>query len=296
MGDAVNPIKVSIHQFCGFEINDFAVTVAKTALWIAESQMMRETEDIVHMQLDFLPLETNATIIECNALRIDWWRYVDRHSLSYIMGNPPFNGSSTRSSQQTEDMGVIAFSDQKKWGKIDYCGAWYYMATKFIAGNPNIRAAFVSTNSLCQGEQVEAMWKPLFDMGIHIDFAYRTFVWDSEATDKAHVHCVIIGFSMGSHDTIRKIYTNGNVLIAANINGYLIDAPNVFIPARSNPIDDKHLHIVQGCKPVDGGNFVIENYNEFVKNNPQIEKYIRPYIGSAEFIQNKKRWCLWLPQ
>lgn len=288
-------IKVKLSQFYGIEINDFAVSVAKTALWIAESQMIEATQEIVMQVLDFLPLTSNSNIVEGNALRMDWNDVLSADRCTYVIGNPPFIGSSLRTAQQTDDMDCIAFQGQRKWGKIDYCGAWYYMAARYMQDNPSIRAAFVSTNSLCQGEQVEPMWKHLFEMGVHIDFAYRTFVWNSEAIDQAHVHCVIIGFSFGQ-STSKIIFQDDEALTVININGYLSDAPDVFIPARSKAVDKLHKPVVQGNKPVDGGNLIIkvEDRASFLNRNPQLEEYIRPYIGAEEFLNGKERYCLWL--
>lgn len=288
-------IKVKLSQFYGIEINDFAVSVAKTALWIAESQMIEATQEIVMQVLDFLPLTSNSNIVEGNALRMDWNDVLSADRCTYVIGNPPFIGSSLRTAQQTDDMDCIAFQGQRKWGKIDYCGAWYYMAARYMQDNPSIRAAFVSTNSLCQGEQVEPMWKHLFEMGVHIDFAHRTFVWNSEAIDQAHVHCVIIGFSFGQ-STSKIIFQDDEALTVININGYLSDAPDVFIPARSKAVDKLHKPVVQGNKPVDGGNLIIkvEDRASFLNRNPQLEEYIRPYIGAEEFLNGKERYCLWL--
>lgn len=227
-----NPIKVSISQFYGIEINDFAADVAKTALWIAESQMMKETEDIVLMHLDFLPLKTNVNIIMGNALRIDWESVVPRHKLSYIMGNPPFIGYSLQTKEQKEDILSIYVDEKgkpyKTAGKIDYVSCWYFKASQMMVGT-NIRTAFVSTNSITQGEQVAGVWKPLYDrFGIHIDFAHRTFRWDSEASLKAHVYCVIVGFSIVPNAKPKVLFTGDRPQIVDNINGYLIDAPEIF--------------------------------------------------------------------
>lgn len=199
MLDVGNPIKVSISQFYGIEINDFAVTVARTALWIAESQMLRETMEIVHRDLNYLPLKSYANIVEGNALRLDWQSIVPKNQLSCIMGNPPFVGYSLQSQAQKDDiLSVYVDEDGKPYktaGKIDYVSGWYFKAAQMMQGS-KIRTAFVSTNSITQGEQAAGVWKPLYDrFGIHIDFAHRTFRWESEANSKAHVHCVIIGFS-----------------------------------------------------------------------------------------------------
>lgn len=224
--DESSPIHVSIDQFYGIEINDFAVTVAKTALWIAESQMMKETEDIVHMNLDFLPLTTNAFIVEGNALKLDWESIVPKMQLSYIMGNPPFVGTKNMNTEQKKDAKLV-LSDWKNYGTLDYVSCWYKKAADFI-NNTLIHCAYVSTNSICQGEQVANLWEPLFKAGVKIDFAHRTFQWDSEASLKAHVHCVIVGFSQVGGN-VKKIFSDGRMTLAKNINPYLVDADNVFI-------------------------------------------------------------------
>lgn len=214
IGEAINPIQVSIGQFYGIEINDFAVTVAKTALWIAESQMMKETEDIVHMSLDFLPLKSYANITEGNALRIDWENLVPKSELDYIMGNPPFVGYSLQNKEQKEDIQSVYIDERSKVyktaGKVDYVACWYFKAAEYIMGTM-IKVAFVSTNSITQGEQVEAVWKPIYErFKIQIEFAHRTFRWDSEASLKAHVHCVIIGFGNAMNNSKKKIYQENN--------------------------------------------------------------------------------------
>ena len=296
MGDTAdfNPIQVSIGQFYGIEINDFAVTVAKTALWIAESQMMKETEAIVHMHLDFLPLTSYANIVEGNALQIDWESVVSKQQLSYIMGNPPFIGASMMTKEQ-KDEAVAIFGKIKLSNSIDYVGAWYYKAAAYVQ-ETHIRVAFVSTNSITQGEQVAPLWETLYTKyGVHIDFAYRTFRWDSEATAKAHVHCVIIGFSAAPSKTPQKIYTNERAQIAENINPYLIDGPTAFVTSRSNPICNVPPMFL-GNKPSDGGNLILtaEERADIVRREPQLEKYIYPYTGAVEFINKKERYCLWL--
>ena len=292
-----NPIKVSINQFYGIEINDFAVTVATTALWISESQMMAETERIVHHDIDFLPLKSYANIHEGNALRTDWHEVCPHPD--YIIGNPPFVGYSLQSKEQKADI-LSVFVDRngkpfKTAGKIDYVAAWYYKAAEMMQGT-NIRAALVSTNSITQGEQVAAIWKPLKELfGIHIDFAYRTFRWDSEANMKAHVHCVIIGFSCANNTREKIIFDNGQQIKAGNINAYLIDAADEFIESRNKPICAVP-EMTTGNRPADGGNLIIEadEYDDFIKREPAAKPFIKKLLGSAEFINNKKRWCLWL--
>lgn len=297
--DMNNPIQVSISQFYGIEINDFAVTVAKTALWIAESQMMKETEDIMHMSLDFLPLKSYANIVEGNALRLDWESVVPKNKLNYIMGNPPFVGYSLQSKEQKMDILSIYIDEKgkpyKTAGKIDYVSGWYFKASAFMQGT-GIRTAFVSTNSITQGEQVAGVWKPLYErFGIHIDFAHRTFRWDSEASLKAHVHCVIVGFSVTPTNEKRRLYTTDRVTLVENINAYLLDAPNIFVDSRNTPLCNIPK-MIYGNKPVDGGNLIIEQseLDNFVASEPQAKPYIKRLIGAKEFINGNLRWCLWL--
>ena len=294
-----NPIQVSIGQFYGIEINDFAVTVAKTALWIAESQMMQETEKLMQINLNFLPLKSYANIVEGNALRIDWESVVPKEKLNYIMGNPPFVGYSLQSKEQKSDILSIYVDEKgkpyKTAGKIDYVAGWYFKATKLMI-RTEIRTAFVSTNSITQGEQVAGVWKPLYDrFGIHIDFAHRTFRWDSEASLKAHVHCVIVGFSIADNAMDRRLFDNGTERKCKNINAYLIEAPNVFIASNKKPICNVPA-MTTGNRPADGGNLIIEaeDYDEFIKKEPNAKKYIKKLTGAVEYINNKDRYCLWL--
>lgn len=297
-GEAINPIKVSITQFYGIEINDFAVTVAKTALWIAESQMMKETEEIIVQQLDFLPLTTNANIIEANALRIDWNEVVPAEKLDYIMGNPPFVGARLMSILQKQDVSRI-FNGWKNAGNLDYVACWYKKAADYITGT-SIKVALVSTNSVSQGDAVPTLWKPLFKENININFAYQTFVWDSEASAKAHVHCVIIGFSKTKTKDettgCKKIFSNGSVISAEYINAYLLNADDVFIENRSNPLCDVPKMGI-GSQPIDDGNFLFDSKNDmdaFIKEEPKSEKYFHLWYGSREFISQKPRYCLYL--
>ncbi len=333
-------IKVNISQFYGIEINDFACTVAKTALWIAESQTLQETSHIVGVDLNFLPLKTNAYIHEGNALRMDWGelfvvanaseRSEDTtlgsvvHFPDYIIGNPPFVGKKEQSKIQKEEVFDIFGKKWKGIGNIDYVACWYKKAIELMQrSEKTIHAAFVSTNSITQGEQVATLWQPLQEQyGLQIDFAYRTFRWDSEADIKAHVHCVIIGFSLrdtigipkgctwdadGSFakttageppasQTTKRIYLSDNqVITAKNINAYLLDAPNVFIGNRTKPLCDVP-QMMYGSMPIDDGHLILDENDvaELLRENPQNERFIRPYAGGAELIKNTKRWCLWL--
>ena len=297
--EGLNPIRVSISQFYGIEINDFAVTVAKTALWIAESQMMKETEEIVHATLDFLPLKTNAYIVEGNALRLPWEDIISKNKLNYIMGNPPFVGYSLQSKEQKEDILSIYVDKKgkayKTAGKIDYVAGWYFKAAQLMQGTA-IRTAFVSTNSITQGEQVAGVWKPLYDrFAVHIDFAHRTFRWDSEASLKAHVHCVIVGFSVAINTRLRRLFTSERMHEVDNINAYLMDAPNVFINSRKKPLCNVP-DMLKGSSPVDGGNLLIsaDEYDNLSKKEPQATQYIKRFYGAKEFLHNLQRWCLWI--
>ncbi|MBR3978357.1 MAG: class I SAM-dependent DNA methyltransferase [Oscillospiraceae bacterium] len=291
MGDTAdfNPIQVSIGQFYGIEINDFAVTVAKTALWIAESQMMKETEEIVRMHLDFLPLTSYANIVEGNALQIDWETVVPKNKLNYIMGNPPFVGFSMMNKSQKDDVDLI-FPGTKN---VDYVACWYMKAVKYMAGT-KIECAFVSTNSICQGEIVPVLWTKLLAENLVINFAHRTFVWSSEAKTKAAVHCIIVGFALFKRS--QKIIFNANQKQAVdNINPYLLDGDNVIVFAQRKPFASVPA-MVYGNKPADGGNLIIENdeYEDFISKEPSAQKYIRRYVGAVEFLHNQNRYCLWL--
>ena len=298
MGDVHNPIKVSIQQFYGIEINDFAVTVGKTALWIAESQMLEETKDILFgFDDDFLPLKTYVNITEANALRIDWNDVVPAEKLDYIMGNPPFVGYALQSREQKCDMEYVGTTIGMKIGSnIDYVAMWYFKAADLIKGT-NIKCAFVSTNSITQGEQVAAVWSPLFKQyQVKINFAYQTFRWDSEANLKAHVHCVIVGFSTGTEIGSKKIYTpNGESRDASNISPYLIDAPSVFIERRRDPICNVPA-MYRGSQPTDDGNLILTKEEKvcLLAQEPQCCEFIRPFMMGKDFIQRTPRYCIWL--
>ena len=295
IGEMADPIKVSINQFYGIEINDFACSVAQTALWIAESQMMQETDEIVGFSLDPLPLKTYTNIHEGNALRMDWNEVVPAIELDYIMGNPPFLGARIMSAEQKDDLISVFGAKWKNIGNMDYVTGWYKKSLEMMQINPQVHAALVSTNSITQGEQVANLWRPLMEAGIHIDFAWRTFIWDSEASQKAHVHCVIVGFSLGHSERQRRIYEGNKVIDASNINGYLIDGENVFVGSRPKPICSVP-EIGIGNKPIDGGFYLFKDNEkeEFVKNEPGSEKYFKRWYGSDEFINRRPRWCLWL--
>lgn len=295
MGGEISPIRVSIQQFYGIEINDFAAAVAKTVLWIAESQMMKETEELVHIQLDFLPLKTYTNIKECSALDIDWNNVVPAYRLSYLMGNPPFVGGMYMSEKQKEDIRRI-FEGVKGAGEFDYVCAWYKLAADYIGSN-HIQAAFVSTNSICQGESVLNFWKYMIqECGVKINFAYTTFEWNSESEKQAKVHCVIVGFSRVNTEKEKRIFdNNGNSIACKNISPYLTGGENCFIETRSAPLCDVPP-MRFGSMPRDGGGFILtpEEKEKLLKEEPLAQKWVRPYIGATEFLNRKERYCLWL--
>ena len=296
MSDYANPIQVSIHQFYGIEINDFAATVAKTALWIAESQMLKETEDIIAHQIDFLPLKSYANITEGNALRLNWEDVVPKAKLNYIMGNPPFVGARMmeQGSVQKKEVQDI-FGDIKDVQDLDYVTCWYKLAAQYIQGT-SIEVCFVSTNSICQGAQVPILWNVLFNAySVHINFAYQTFKWSSESSTQAAVHCVIVGFATFNRSK-KWLFTNGtNGKKVFNISPYLVEGNDIFVVAAKNSLQGMPK-MNFGNQPRDGGYFVIQEdeYSEILKKEPELEKWLRPYIGADEFIKGKKRWCLWL--
>lgn len=293
--EEVNPIKVSIKQFFGIEINDFAVTVATTALWIAEAQMMTETERIIKFNLQYLPLKRYSNIHEANALRVDWKDLVPYTKINYIMGNPPFVGARMMSPSQKEDMIEVFGKNWKNVGNMDYVCAWYKKASDFMQGT-NIRSALVSTNSVCQGECVANLWKPLVaEKKIHIDYAYRTFVWDSESSLKAHVHCVIVGFSIAPNKKTKIIFDGKSVKQVEHINAYLISTDDVFVESRNKPLCSVPS-IGIGNKPVDGGNYLFleDEMMDFIDKEPKSKEYFHPFYGAFEFINRRPRYCLWL--
>ena len=286
LGDeSISPIKVSISQFYGIEINDFAVTVATTALWIAESQMMKETESILHINLDFLPLKSYTNITEGNALRIDWNDVVPKEDLNYIMGNPPFIGKKEQTESNKQDMKLVI--PIKKFKQLDYVACWYFKASEYIA-DTNIEVAFVSSNSITQGEQALTIWEPLLnEYKVFINFAHRTFKWDSEANMKAHVHCVIVGFA--KFERKEKIIYDGQILNKSqNINQYLAPADNIFIEKVGNPLQNVQI-MTKGAQLIDGGNFIVgnqEEYNKVIQAEPFIKDYIRKYYNARDLLNN----------
>ena len=288
-----DPVKVSPQQFYGIEINDFAVSVAKLALWIAEIQMLRKTSWIIGRELKELPLRKNISVQKANALHVDWKNIAP--NVDYIVGNPPFRGYSEQSATQKADMRQI-WADNPKSGKLDYVSAWYRKAAEFIQGT-DTRCAFVSTNSIVQGEQCADVWKILYEkFNIHVDFCHRTFKWSSDSENIAHVHCVIVGFSSAPNQKPKIIFDGDKKIRAGNINAYLLDAPNILVESRPKHLQDFVQPMVYGNMPRDGGFFFFtpEELDEFLKKEPSAKKFIRQVLGADEFINGKLRYCLWL--
>lgn len=291
-----SPIKVSINQFYGIEINDFACSTAQTAMWIAEAKMMKATETIINEDFEFFPLTNNVNIVEGNALHIDWNDVIPASQLNYIMGNPPFVGSKYSNAAQKSDMDVVYAGLSKKYRKLDYVTCWYIKACQY-AQNTNIGIAYVSTNSITQGEQVDIFWPIIYKLGFDIFFAYRTFKWGSEANNVAGVSCIILGLCNAQNITCRYIYdTNGIKVLANNINGYLIDAPNVIVSSRNKPICSNIHSMVAPNKPCDYNHLKLDpaEKEEMVSTCPNSIKWIKKMCGATEFINNKDRYCLWL--
>ena len=287
-------VKVSIQQFYGIEINDFAVSVAKTALWIAESQMLEETKSIVYANWDFLPLKTYTHIHEGNALRMDWNDVLPSNECNYIMGNPPFIGKKEQTKEQKQELKEVF--NNSKVGNLDYVSGWYKKADNYV-GLYDIKIGFVSTNSISQGEQVSLLWNNIDNLKIY--FAVRSFVWDSEATQKAHVHVVVIGMYNKKIPVSKKTIFDGNLTIVSNnINPYLVTyiPDDVYCKSRAKNIDNNAPKMIYGSMTIDGGNLILDedDVNEIAKEDQRYLKFVREYCGGNELINNKKRWCLWL--
>lgn len=283
-------VLVNLKNFHGIELEDFACCVARTALWIAEKQADADTAKVTQRVYQELPLTDYEGIVNANALRIDWNSVVPADEVDYVLGNPPFIGSSRLSDLQKEDRSAIF---GRIAGTLDYVACWHKMAAEYAKGH-QVRCAFVSTNSICQGQQVEPLWKPLFDDGVHIDFAYPTFEWDSQADDEAHVHVIIVGFSR-EHDNQKKLYSAESCRPVSNINGYLMDAPSIFVSKRSTPLFSGISPMVYGSKPCDGGFLQIKDDDYEKAMNDEIARgFVRRCLGAAELINNRDRWCLWL--
>lgn len=304
--DNTDPCKVSIKQFFGIEIDHFAASVARASLWIAACQMLQEAEKVLHCSLPILPLEKNDNILCEDALMADWSKLVKRKSTSptYIIGNPPFQGYSKMTKEQKSSVKAAMpkkIRRNKVWknpGKMDFVCGWYAKSAEYIYEHSNVRCALVSTNSITQGEQVALLWKPLVEhYKLHISFAWRTFRWNNEADEMAHVHCVIIGFDKQRNKNKQNIYQeNFPTINAKHINGYLMDAEDIFIESRTKPLGNVPK-MMKGSIPVDGGNLIMDekDYLHFIAVEPLALEYIRKLVGAREFLYNEKRFCLWMP-
>lgn len=300
LGGENSLVKVSIDQFHGIEINDFAVSVAKTALWIAEQQALDDTEDIAGQTLPHLPLHDSGNIIQANALRCDWNKLLPADQCNYVMGNPPFIGHQQRTEQIKRDMELVC---GKAGGSLDYVAGWYYRAIDYLKDNPTAEFAFVSTNSITQGQQVAPLFGHIRERGWHIRFAHRTFMWDAQTTDNANVHVVIVGFSRNKEKPVLYSYADIKAEPAESrpehVNGYLLAAPDVFVMARSQKKGtlSPMLNLANfGSMPLDNGNLLIETPEEYTEAmaDPIAARYVHPIQGGKELIDGRKRWCLWL--
>lgn len=297
--DIATIIQVDVDQFHGIEIEEFPVQIAQVGLWLTDHQMNALVSEEFGQYFIRLPLKKSAHIVHGNALRLDWNSVIAAEECDVVMGNPPFIGKTYLNDAQRADVAAI-FHDTKNAGLLDYVACWYRKATNFIAAHPAIRVAFVSTNSITQGEQVGVLWPDLLRRGVHLHFAHRAFQWTSEASGKAAVHCVIIGF--GLQETAQKtifeyanIQSEPHAVFAKNINPYLVDASDVVLENRTYPICDVPK-MIYGSKPTDGGNLLLndEEKHKLLEIEPQAGKFIRPFLGADEFINNISRWCLWL--
>ena len=292
-------ILCNVDQFYGIEIEEFPAQIAQTALWLIDHQMNMRIGEEFGMYFVRLPLKASATILNSNALQINWRDVVRPEALSFILGNPPFIGKHYQTKAQKEDV-ANSFANVKNVSDLDFVAGWYGKAVSFMAENKNIKAAFVSTSSITQGEQVGVLWPYLLKKGVKIIFAHRTFQWSNEASGLAAVHCVIIGFAL--HDVIVKrifeyesIKSDPHEIRATNINPYLTDAPDIVIQKRSKPLSDVPP-MRCGNKPSDGGFLILSDFDakELLRTEPKAKKYIKPFIGAEEYLNKIPRWCLWL--
>lgn len=290
--------KIDVDAFYGIEYEEFPAQIATVAMWLSDHQMNLKLSTEFGEYFKRLPLKKSATVVNGNALRLKWEEIIPKERLSYILGNPPFIGTSYQSKEQKEDMAFV-FNGVKSSGMLDYVCAWYILAAKLIQ-NSSIQVAFVSTNSITQGEQVAGLWSELFKYGLKINFAHRTFKWVNEAKGKAAVHVVIVGFSC-SNKSIKYLfeYDNQNTEPLAkkvkNISPYLIEGDDVFVSRRKTQISNVP-ELIKGNQPTDNGYYLFtdEEKEDFIKKEPKSKVYFKKFIGSHEFINGINRWCLWL--
>lgn len=298
-------IQVHLNQFYGIEINDFAVSVAKTALWIAESQMMEETKNIIYSNEDFLPLKSYTNVIEGNAIEIEWKNLSKSKTFDYILGNPPFVANNGRvSAEEAHSIGTMNEKQKserfslfgKKGGVLDYVSCWYKKAANYIQ-KTNTKCAFVSTNSICQGQQVLPLWEDLLENDIKINFAHTSFKWNNDSNKSATVYVVIIGFSVKKNKEPILYFPNGTFKKVKQINPYLIPAENVLIGKSRSPISSDAPFMLRGSQPTDNGNLILttKEKNELIKEEPKVEQWIKPFSMGGDFIEGKEKYCLWMP-
>ncbi len=293
-------IRCNVDQFHGIEIDDSAVQIATVALWLTDHQMNVKVQSL-GLYYHRIPLIKKANIVCANALRIDWNDVIPAEKCSFVMGNPPFVGYSYQSKAQKEDLALV-FQGMSGAGVLDLVSAWHVTAARYIQTNPKIPVAFVSTNSLTQGEQVAVLWSELLKLGVKLHFAHRTFRWSNEGRGVAAVHCVIMGFGLQQPDSCRLFDYGDNIkgepseIKAAQINPYLVDAPTVLIEKRTKPLSAKVTEMKNGGKPTEGGNLLLSETeaDEIRKKDPIAASYIRPFLMGDEFINNIPRFCLWL--
>lgn len=286
--------KVRIDQFYGIEIEEFPVEIARVSMWLMEHVMNVKFGEFLGCVIPSIPLHHSAKIVCANALTTPWESVVAQDKLHYIFGNPPFSGARMMSEMQKRHL-MDVFGDAHGAGDLDFVAGWFYKAAKFIVHHQNVQAAFVSTNSICQGMQVSLLWKPILSLGIKIDFAYKTFKWDNEAKGNAAVFCVIVGFSSIKNSVPKRLYSGAEILIVGNINPYLVAGETVFIEGRNTPLCDvPNMGI--GNKPIDNGNYLFTEREmiEFIEKEPASRKYFRPWVGSKELINGYRRFCLWV--
>lgn len=296
LGDEYTPVKVNIRQMHGIEINDFACSVARTALWIAEQQALDRTEVLCDTSYGRLPLADSGDILCANALQVDWNTLLPGNQCNYVLGNPPFAGRGVKTDQQIEETKTT----WGKWydGNLDYVTCWFHKTADYLANNPTAEFAFVATNSVSQGLQVPAMASYLKSQNWRIRFAHRSFRWDAQTTDNANVHVVIIGMSQHPQERTLVIHRDNDTeqCSVTNINGYLIDSPDVIITRRMKPLSPLLNDVVYGSKPADDGNLILDDKEQYQQAmaDPIAAKYVRRYVGAKELINKIDRWCLWL--
>ena len=297
--DVNNLIGVNVDQFYGIEIEEFPAQIAQVALWLVDHQMNLRVSVEFGLYFARIPLKSTPHIQHGNALRVDWNDVLPADRCSYVLGNPPFLGKTYQSKEQKTDLAVVMQGIHGA-GDLDFVCGWYVLAAQYLQGQAGTQAAFVSTNSITQGEQVAVLWGEMQRLGMHINFAHRTFQWSNEASGNAAVHCIIVGFGHDSH-AVKTIYEYEDIrgqphaVIAKRINAYLVDAPDVFLNKRTRPISNVPL-MANGGKPTDGGNLLMNDAEKkaLLAAEPQAAKWIRPYLMGDEFINNISRWCLWL--